>query len=352
MSKVKNHLINQFASLTEAVNKLEKLKSNAVLFVVDESQKLIGSITDGDIRRALLSGKSMDTPVLHCVEKNPAFIEKENINVEKIISWRNRQFKVIPIVDRQQIILDVLNFNEQKSILPLDCVIMAGGKGERLKPLTDNTPKPLLPVGDKPIIEYGINNYSQFGIELIYVTTNYLHEQLESFISKKKSEKYRIKSVKESEFMGTIGALKLIKDFNKGAILVSNSDLLTNVDLEQFYLNFIKSNSDCCVLSVPYHIDIPFGVLQVKDELLNKIDEKPTYTFNTNGGMYIFKKELLDLIPEKTSFSAVDFLELLMKNKKKTTLYQHHGYWLDIGNHNDYQRAQKDILTVFSSSKL
>ena len=265
--------------------------------MVDDEQKLIGSLTDGDIRRAILGGKSLNIEVKDCIQDKPAFIRKGNINLEKIIYWRNRQFKIIPIVDNEMKIVDVLNFSEKRSLIPVDCVIMAGGKGERLKPLTENKPKPLLPVGEKPIIEHGINHYVYYGIENIHVTTNYLSEQLDTFIASKKSDEINLKGIQETKFMGTIGAIKLISDFHHDVILVSNSDLLTNVDIEQFYLSFVQNSSDCAILSVPFKIEVPYGVLEVDNETLTRIDEKPTYTYNTNGGMYLIKKELLNLIP-------------------------------------------------------
>ena len=349
MKNIRNHLIYQNTTLTEAVKQLEILKSNAILFVVDDQQKLIGSLTDGDIRRAILGGKSLNIEVKDCIQDKPAFIRKGNINLEKIIYWRNRQFKIIPIVDNEMKIVDVLNFSEKRSLIPVDCVIMAGGKGERLKPLTENKPKPLLPVGEKPIIEHGINHYVYYGIENIHVTTNYLSEQLDTFIASKKSDEINLKGIQETKFMGTIGAIKLISDFHHDVILVSNSDLLTNVDIEQFYLSFVQNSSDCAILSVPFKIEVPYGVLEVDNETLTRIDEKPTYTYNTNGGMYLIKKELLNLIPNDTAFSAVDFIELLMRKNKKITLFQHYGYWLDIGNHNDYKRAQHDIAYVYTN---
>ncbi len=347
MKNIRNHLIYQNTTLTEAVKQLEILKSNAILFVVDDQQKLIGSLTDGDIRRAILGGKSLNIEVKDCIQDKPAFIRKGNINLEKIIYWRNRQFKIIPIVDNEMKIVDVLNFSEKRSLIPVDCVIMAGGKGERLRPLTENKPKPLLPVGEKPIIEHGINHYVYYGIENIQVTTNYLSEQLDTFIASKKSDEINLKGIQETKFMGTIGAIKLISDFHHDVILVSNSDLLTNVDIEQFYLSFVQNSSDCAILSVPFKIEVPYGVLEVDNETLTRIDEKPTYTYNTNGGMYLIKKELLNLIPNDTTFSAVDFIELLMKKNKKITLFKHYGYWLDIGNHNDYLRAQNDIQHIY-----
>jgi NDP-sugar pyrophosphorylase family protein len=201
-------------------------------------------------------------------------------------------------------------------------------------------------VGNKPIIEHGIDHFSFFGIDNLFITTNYLSDQLQAFATDKKSSDLEIQTVNEPKFMGTIGAVKLIDTFRNDAILISNSDLLTNVDLELFYLAFIRSEADCCVLSVPYQVEVPFGVLQVENELLIDITEKPTYSYNTNGGMYIVRKEHLKMIPTNETFSAVDFVELLLKEKKKVTLYKHYGYWLDIGNHHDYLRAQHDIQFI------
>jgi dTDP-glucose pyrophosphorylase len=351
MKKITDHFIKQNATLTDAVKMLEILKSDAILFLVDNEDKLLGTLTDGDIRRAILSGKSLHSKVYECIQKEPVFIEKGNIKIEEIIFWRENNYKIIPIVNKEMRIIEILNFREKRSIVPVDCVIMAGGKGERLKPLTDQIPKPLLPVGEKPIIEHLIDHCAHYGIENIFITTNYLSNQLDTFLETKKSNSLMLRSIHETKFMGTIGSVKLIENFQHNDIFVSNSDLLTNVDIEQFYLCFKRSGADCTILSIPYQIDIPFGVIKVENELLTSIDEKPTYTYNTNGGMYIVKKELLSLIPDDDKFSAVDFLELLMKHNKKITLYNHYGYWLDIGNHNDYLRAQKDVQHIYSHFK-
>ena len=348
MKKITDHFIKQNATLTDAVKMLEILKSDAILFLVDNEDKLLGTLTDGDIRRAILSGKSLHSKVYECIQKEPVFIEKGNIKIEEIISWRENNYKIIPIVNKEMRIIEILNFREKRSIVPVDCVIMAGGKGERLKPLTDQIPKPLLPVGEKPIIEHLIDHYANYGIENIFITTNYLSDQLNTFIETKKSDNISINVIQEAKFMGTIGSIKLIDNFFNDHVFLSNSDLLTNVDIEQFYLSFKISGADCTILSVPYQIDIPFGVLQVENEMLSQIEEKPTYSYNTNGGMYIMKKELLSLIPDNSIFSAVDFLELLIKQNKKITLYNHYGYWLDIGSHNDYIRAQHDIEYVYN----
>lgn len=343
MKSITKHLIQQNATLKDAVKKLEVLKSDAILFLVDNENKLIGSLTDGDIRRAILNGKPLDAKVDECIQNQPILIEKGNVKINDLITWRENQFKIIPFVDKEKRIIDILNFKNKRSMVPVDCVIMAGGKGERLNPLTEQTPKPLLPVGNKPIIEHGIDHYSFYGIQNIFVTTNYLSDQLVDFIQNKKSDDLNLQSIKESEFMGTMGSIRLIDRFYNNTILVTNSDLLTNVDIELFYLNFIKTDADCCVLSVQYQVEIPFGVLQEKENKLEFINEKPTYSYKTNGGMYMFKRELIELIPSDKPFSAVDFIELLLTLNKNVSLFQHFGYWLDIGNHNDYNRAQQDI---------
>jgi dTDP-glucose pyrophosphorylase len=345
---LKEHLIYSDSTIETAIKRLEVLKSDAILFLTTDDNQLIGSITDGDIRRALLTGKTLNSSVREAIQQNPIFIKQDHVDIEKIIAWRNNNYKIIPILDENNRITDILNFRERKSYLPIDCVIMAGGKGERLRPLTESTPKPLLRIGEKPIIEHGIDLYRSYGISNFHVTTNYLGKQIESFALAKSNENLSIKTIEEPDFLGTIGSLKLIQDLKNDILLLANSDLLTNVDFEAFYLSFIQSNSDAAVLSVPYLVDIPYGVLNTKDDQLNEISEKPTYSYDTNGGMYLIKRKHIELLPSNQPFTAVEFINLLLTNKLKVSLFRHYGYWLDIGNHMDFQRAQNDVKSLFT----
>ena len=256
--KIEEHIAYKDFKISDAASKLENLKLNPVLFLVNENNEFIGALTDGDIRRALIKGVKIDSSISEIVQGNPIYIKKDEINVKKIREWRNNNFKVIPILDENHRIVDLLNFRSEKNYLPIDCIIMAGGKGQRLRPLTENTPKPLLPIDGKPIIEYIIDHFRSFGVSDFLITTNYFASKIQDFTERKKSNTLRITCFEEPEYMGTIGSLSLIKEFNNDVVLISNSDLITNLNLEDFYLAFQESDSDCSILSISHKIEIPY----------------------------------------------------------------------------------------------
>lgn len=343
---IEQHIAYKDFKISDAASKLENLKLNPVLFLVTENKEFIGSITDGDIRRALIKGVKIDSNVNDIVQGNPIYVYKNKVDVKKIREWRNSNFKVIPILDEKNRIVDLINFRTEKNYLPIDCIIMAGGKGERLRPLTEDMPKPLLPIDGKPIIEYIIDHFSSFGVSDFLITTNYFATKIEDFTKRKKTNKLRITCFKEPEYMGTIGSLGLINNFNNDVVLISNSDLITNLNLEDFYLAFKEANSDCSILSISHKIDVPYGVMKLKSNELISITEKPTYSYETNGGIYLVKTSLLNLIPKNKPFTAIEFLDKLIEQKKKVTTYNHVGYWKDIGNHTDYNQAKIDLKFI------
>jgi dTDP-glucose pyrophosphorylase len=339
----KKHVIAADSSIKEALAQLDKLAEDALLFVVNNEGELIGSITDGDVRRGLIKGVSLDAAVLEVAQKNPKFIRKNETDIQKLIDFRNKKLKVIPILnDQNNQIVDVINFRLKRSLLPIDTVIMAGGKGMRLRPLTDKVPKPLLVVGEKPIIEHTIDRLAYYGIENIWISVNYLSEQLEDFVRDKPKD-LEIEFVKESFPMGTIGSVSLIENFKNDYVLICNSDLLTNLDYEVFFMDFLDFNADLSVVSIPYNVEVPYAVLEVENGILADFKEKPTYTYFSNGGIYLMKREILDFIPKNTDFSATDLMNKLIEKGLKVRAYPHHGYWLDIGKHDDFQRAQQDV---------
>ena len=280
------------------------------------------------------------------IEPNPRFIRKGEYDIQKIIKFRENLLGVLPVVDSEMRVVNVINFRNLKSYLPIDAVIMAGGRGQRLQPLTDSIPKPLLKVGDKPIMEHNINRLSQFGIFNFWVSVKYLGEQIEDYFGSGEHKNIRIEYVRENEAMGTIGALSRITNFKHDLVLLSNSDLLTNFDYEQFYLEFIRSEADFAVMTVPYQVFIPYAVLESESGEVKGFKEKPTYTYYSNGGIYLMKKEIIDYIPKNKFYNATDLMEDLIHQKKRVISIPFSGYWLDVGRHEDFEKAQRDIQNI------
>lgn len=346
MRSYKEHLILSGSTVKQALGVLNDLSQDAILFVVDENNKLIGSLTDGDVRRGLLNDFTVETKIDEIIQSNPRFIRKGQYNIQKIIEYREEDYRVIPVLDENDVVINVINFRYIKSYLPIDAVIMAGGRGQRLQPLTDATPKPLLKVGGKPIMEHNLNRLAMYGIDDFWVSVKYLGEQIEAYFGAGKQKNINIEYVWENDPMGTIGAVAQINNFKHDYVLVTNSDLLTNIDYEQFFLEFIKQGADLAVLTIPYQVAIPYAVLETEKGEVKSFKEKPTYTYYSNGGIYLMKKEMTHLIPQNKFYNATDLMEDLIQQNKKIISFPFSGYWLDVGKHEDFEKAQTDINNI------
>lgn len=343
MRHYREHLILSGSTIKQALFKLNELSQDAILFVVDSENKLLGSLTDGDVRRGLLDNYTIEDTIDQIIQKNFRYIRKGDNDIKKIIEYRDANYRIIPILDNNDLVVNVINFRNIKSYLPIDVVIMAGGRGQRLQPLTDTIPKPLLKVGEKPIMEYNLDQLAKFGIDDFWVSLKYLGKQIENYFGSGKEKNINIEYVWEKESLGTIGAVSLIENFSHDYILVINSDLLTNIDYEHFFLEFIKQDADLAVLTIPYQINIPYAVLETQNNDIKSFKEKPSYTYYSNGGVYLMKKSMLKYIPKNSFYNSTDLMQNLINLNFKVISYPFLGYWLDIGKHDDFEKAQIDI---------
>jgi dTDP-glucose pyrophosphorylase len=346
MRNFREHLILSGSSVKQALVLLNELSQDAILFVVDENSKLIGSITDGDIRRGLLNNVNLDSKIDNIIQAKPRNIRKSNYDINKIIEYRENNYKIIPVLDENDVVINVINFRHIKSYLPIDVVVMAGGRGQRLQPLTDFTPKPLLKVGNKPIMEHNLNRLAMFGIDDYWVTVKYLGEQIVQHFGNGNEKNINIEYIWENEPLGTIGAVSKIANFKHDYVLVTNSDLLTNIDYEHFFIEFIKQEADFAVLTIPYQVAIPYAVLETEKGEVKSFKEKPIYTYYSNGGVYLMKKDLIKIIPQNKYYNATDLMEELINMNKKIISIPFLGYWLDVGKHEDFDKAQNDINNI------
>ena len=340
------HIIKSNDSVRTALKMLNSLGSDAILFVTDIDHKLIGSLTDGDLRRGFIKGLGFEDHLSKFIQPNPKFIQQGKYNLKEIIALREKFFTIFPVVDAQMKIINVVNFRHQKSYLPVDALIMAGGRGERLKPLTDNTPKPLLKVGDKPIIEHNIDRLNTYGIDDIWISVRYLGNQLVDYFKDGSEKALRINYVWEEEALGTAGALALVDGFIHDHVLMMNSDLLTNIDFEDLFLFFEEQKADLVVACIPYQVNVPYAVMETNGKKVTGFKEKPTYTHYSNAGIYLMKKEVIDNVPQNEVFNATDLMEKLIQDNKNVVAYPLVGYWLDIGKHDDFEKAQLDIKQI------
>lgn len=341
----KKNIILGNSTIKEALMVLNGLptKDSLTLFVIDENNKLIGAITDGDIRRGLLSGFTIDAHISEVMNVSPKFIERNKFSIEYIDELKAKELDLIPIVNNSKQILKIIDLRKKKSVLPVDAVLMAGGEGVRLRPLTENTPKPMLEVGGKPIIERNIERLETFGIDNIHITIKYLGEKIRNYFQDGSSKSVNINYTEENVPLGTIGSLSLIPNIIHDDVLVMNSDLLTNIDFEDLYKFFKSNDADMVIATTPYHVSLPYGIVESDDNVVIRIQEKPTYTYYSNAGIYLIKRKFIDLIPKNSFYNATDLIDLLIQKKCKTLNYPILTYWLDIGSHQDFKNAQEDI---------
>lgn len=346
MRNFREHLIFSGSTIKDALVKLDVLSKDAIIFVVNKDDKLVGSLTDGDVRRALIKGVTIDKTVDEIIQSHPKYIRKGDQDIQKIIEYREGFFRILPVIDADDKVVNVINFGEIRSYLPIDAIIMAGGRGQRLQPLTDITPKPLLKVGDKAIMEYNVDRLSLYGVDDFWFSVKYLGEQIENYFGDGTDKNIDIEYVWEDLPLGTIGAVSKIDNLKHDYVLVMNSDILTNIDYEKLFLDFVQKDADISVVTIPYKVSIPYAVLETKDGYIKSFQEKPTYTYYSNGGIYLMKKSVLQHIPKDGFFNATDLIDKLIEDKMKVISYPLLGYWLDIGKHEDYKKAQEDIKQI------
>lgn len=340
---MKNYVISESKTILDALKQIDSISriGTRMLFAIDNENKVVGSITDGDCRRALIKGKQLADSLSDVMNRNFTFIVKDEFNPAVIKAIREKGIKYVPELNEDGTLFSIRDFSEGRAYVPVDAVMMAGGKGERLRPLTLETPKPLLKVADKPIIDYNIENLMKNGISHINVTVNYLKEQIEDHFKEPVND-VQVNCVREPEFLGTIGSIKFIKQWHNDTILLMNSDLFTNIDIEAFYMHFREHDADMSVAGVPYNVNIPYGIFELQNtrEIVG-ITEKPCYHYYANAGIYLIKRELLDLIPENEFFDATDFIQLLIEKQKKVIRFPVTGYWIDIGKPEDFKNVQE-----------
>ncbi len=345
MVNVLKHIIYFDQTIKDCLQQLDKFGTDGslTLFVINKNRQLIGTVTDGDVRRGFINGCNIDDQVDKIMFKNFRFLKKNSFDIYKVKEIKNKGVDLVPIVNDNYEILDLIDFTYMKSYLPVDSVIVAGGRGKRLQPLTDNLPKPLLKVGDKPILEYNIDRLTSFGVRNFHISVKYLSEKIVTYFGNGVDKNININYLHEDKALGTMGSVSLIDQVGHDIVLVMNSDLLTTIDYEDFYCAFIDSGADMAVATTSYIVDVPYAILETQKDNLTAFKEKPTYSYQSNAGIYLIKREVLKVIPYNKYYDATDLMEDLIKNNRKIITFPILGYWLDIGKHEDYKKAQRDI---------
>lgn len=340
-------ILNKNDTVLKALELLD-LYALRIVLVVDSDSKLIGSVTDGDIRRGLLKGKDLYATVETIMHNQPYSIEQGSLNNRQIFElMREKSLLALPVVKDNKLI-DIITLDDLIRIKKKDnpVFIMAGGFGTRLRPLTDKCPKPMLPVGGKPLLETIISSFKEQGFYKFYISTHYLPEVITNHFGNGEKLGIEIRYVHESEPLGTGGALSLLpKDEINLPFIVINGDVLTNMNFSKL-LDFHVQNEALATMCVrEFQYQIPYGVVNSENNLIKNMTEKPSYFFDINTGIYVISPELLGQV-EAQFIGMPTILEQQIEKNNKVISYPLHEYWLDIGHIEDYNRAQKDIISL------
>ncbi len=342
----KKMLIKPDTPLKNALKQMDKAGLQ-VLLIVDEKEKLLGIVTDGDMRRAIIKDLDFRTPIQDIMTKNPIVISYKSNKDEALGLMKKYEIRHIPVVDEKNKIIDIFLWKDFLKNGEISCpiknipvIIMAGGKGKRLDPFTKILPKPLIPIEEKPVIEVIMDNFKKYGFNKFIIALNYKAEMIKMYFAENPNE-YQIEYIQEKDFLGTIGALSLIKDKLNQLFIVSNCDVIIDANYDDL-LNYHKQNNNqITILGVSRNINIPYGILNMKNECADfeEIIEKPDYHFIVNSGVYVLEPEIVDLIPTNQPTDMPELLVLAKKKGFKIQVYPVNCSWFDIGEWGEYKKA-------------
>lgn len=322
-----------------------------IVFVVDESRRLLGTITDGDVRRATLADTDLDAPVSVILARKvdspyskPVTASVGTDRTALLRLMRERVVRQIPLLDEAGRVVDLVTLDSllPNEILPLQAVIMAGGVGARLRPLTEDLPKPMLPVGGKPLMERVIEQLRQAGVRRVNVTTHYKPEKIIEHFGDGHAFGVELNYMNEEEPLGTGGALGMMPA-PKEPVLVMNGDILTQVNFRAMFAFHQEHKADLTVGVRRYEMQVPYGVIECEGAQVRQLHEKPQVGFLVNAGIYLLEPTVYQFMPQKTSFNMTDLIQWLLDAKRTVVSFPIREYWLDIGQHADYAQAQDDV---------
>ncbi len=336
-------------TIREAMRTLDK-GSLRIALVCDAEQRLLGTVTDGDTRRALLADANMQDPVSKIMNTSPISVSNGCSRERRLQLMNQHDLTAIPILDSSNrvISLETLHQAMQPEQRDNPVFIMAGGFGTRLQPLTDHCPKPMLRVGDKPMLEHVINQFISYGFHDFYISTHYLPEVIRSHFGDGKDWNVSIQYVYEDCPLGTGGAIGLLpKNLPKLPLIMMNGDVLTKLDYARLLRHHENQKFDATVCVREDEHRVPFGVIETEEELITSMVEKPTYRYKINTGIYVLNPDIVGSVQPSQRIDMPTLLEHHRGNNKRIGTYTSYDYWLDIGQMKDYQKAQKDINIHF-----
>ena len=352
MERISKYVGNQSISIVDAMGLIDE-NTKGILFITDDNQRLVGAITDGDIRRWIIHSGEVSAPVSCAMNNSPKYLYVDEKNKASQI-MKEKAITAIPLLDENMRIVDIVFKSEtidcevqKRKLSDVPVVIMAGGKGTRLYPYTKILPKPLVPIGDTPIVERIINYFLDFGMKSFYMTVNYKKAMIRSYFDEIEKD-YSIKYVEENKPLGTGGSIKLIEDRFDKPIFISNCDSLILADYYDIYQHHLSSGNDITMVSALKNIQVPYGVMRTGENgILKSMEEKPKLSYLINTGMYIINPETIDLIPDDTMFHMTHLVEAVMKKGGKVGTYPvSEDSFLDMGELDEMKRMEEKLHIV------
>ncbi|MHC1759645.1 MAG: nucleotidyltransferase family protein [Negativicutes bacterium] len=350
MKKWREIVVNADISILQAIDIIDR-GAMQIALVVNEEGRLIGTLSDGDVRRVILKGISLESPVNLIMNAKPVSMPCGSSREAVLELMRKMEVRQIPIVDGTGKLMGLELWQEVTRRAPIDnpVILMAGGAGKRLGELTEYCPKPLLKVGNKPILQTILESFIECGFQNFYFSVNYRAEMIRTHFGNGDKWGVQIQYLHEEFPLGTAGALGLLPEKPTVPIIVMNGDILTKVDFEHL-LTFHKVNQSCATMCIrDYQTQVPYGVVEIEEHRLLAIHEKPIQQFFVSAGIYVFNPDIFDFLPAMGKMDMPELFNAVMKGNKETIVFPIREYWIDIGRVDDYEKANGDFETFFST---
>lgn len=348
MKNIQNIKLKKNATIKEALKIIDS-GAMQIALVVEDNDKLIGTLTDGDIRRGLLKGLDLDSSIESIIFKTPTIATISDTKEEILKIALSKKLHQIPIVDERGKIVGIQEIEEL--VKPKEktnkAVLMVGGLGTRLRPLTEDTPKPMLKVGNKPILQTIVEKFAEYGYTNIVMCVNYKSHVIQDYFGDGSKFGVNIEYILEEQRMGTAGALSLLKEKPTEPFFVMNGDLLTNVNFEHLHDFHLSNNSLGTMCVREYDFQVPYGVVNIDGSKILSIEEKPVHKFFVSAGIYMLSPDALEYIPENEFYDMPTLFDKFINENKNAISFPLREYWLDIGRMSDFERANSEYHGVF-----